>query len=54
MGARYVIAALSALFFVLAALRLARDGSTLHPQSRAWLIVGVIFAVVSAYLFSQE
>jgi hypothetical protein len=54
MGAKYILAALSILFFVLAAGRLARGGGAAHPQTRTWLLVGVIFAVVSAWLFYRQ
>jgi hypothetical protein len=43
--------ALAAIFLALAAWRLLGDHGTAHPQSRAWLLVGLIFAVVSVYLF---
>ena len=54
MATKYVIAALSAIFLVLAATRLARGGGASHPQTRTWLLVGVIFAVVSAWLFYRQ
>jgi hypothetical protein len=37
---------------VAGALRVARDGK-LHPQSRTWLLIGVIFAAVSGWLFAR-
>ena len=51
MAAKYILAALAVVFLVLALTRRANPVS--HPQTRAWLIIGVIFAVVSAWLFSQ-
>ena len=51
MAAKYILAALSALFLVLAVWRMAGGGVTSHPQTRTWLLIGVIFAVVSAWLF---
>lgn len=54
MNAKYILAALSVVFLILAATRLARGGGPLHPQTRTWLLVGVIFAVVSAWLFYRE
>lgn len=48
MAAQYILAALSALFFVLA---FARGSRT--PQARTWLLIAVIFAIVSAWLFYQ-
>jgi hypothetical protein len=53
MAAKYILAALSALFLVLAAWRLAGGTAASHPQARTWLIIGVIFALVSAWLFYQ-
>jgi hypothetical protein len=52
-GAKYILATLSVVFLALAFTRLVRDGARAHPQSRTWLLIGVIFALVSAYLFSQ-
>jgi uncharacterized membrane protein HdeD (DUF308 family) len=53
MAAKYILALLSAAFLVAGALRLARDSGQLHPQSRTWLLIGVIFAVVSSWLFAR-
>ena len=39
------------LFLVLAVLRIARDRGQIVPASRTWLITGIIFAGVSAYLW---
>jgi hypothetical protein len=52
MAAKYILALLSAVFLVAGALRLTRDGQ-LHPQSRTWLLIGVIFAIVSGWLFAR-
>ena len=54
MPTAYIMAALAVFFLVIGSLRLARDGGRRHPQSRAWLLIGVIFAAVSAFLFYQE
>ena len=48
-----MLAALSILFFILAFTRMARGGGAAHPQSRTWLLIGIIFGVVSAWLFYQ-
>jgi len=53
MAAKYILAVLSAIFLVLAASRLAKGGAASHPQTRTWLLIGVIFAAVSAWLFSR-
>lgn len=46
MPAKYILAAVAVLFLALGAARGFR-----HPQGRIWLWVGVIFAIVSAWLF---
>jgi high-affinity Fe2+/Pb2+ permease len=48
-AAKYILAGLAAVFIVMA---LARGGPS-HPQSRTWLLIGVIFGAVSAWLFYQ-
>jgi hypothetical protein len=51
MAAKYILGALAALFLVLALWRMARGDAAAHPQTRTWLLIGVIFALVSAWLF---
>lgn len=51
MAAKYILAAFGILFLVLAVLRIARDRGQIVPASRTWLITGIIFAGVSAYLW---
>jgi len=53
MAAKYILAALSVVFLVLAIARMTGGSGTSHPQARIWLLVGVIFGVVSAWLFYQ-
>ena len=53
MATKYILAALSAVFLILAVSRMARGGAAAHPQVRTWLIIGIIFGVVSAWLFYQ-
>jgi hypothetical protein len=50
---KYILGALSAVFLILAVSRMARAGGAAHPQARTWLVIGVIFGVVSAWLFYQ-
>jgi hypothetical protein len=50
---KYILAGLSVIFIGLALIRIAGRGKRAHPQSRTWLIIGVIFGVVSAWLFYQ-
>ena len=49
---KYILAGVSAVFLVLAQVRIAKDGGRIGPASRAWLIVAIVFAVVSAWLFT--
>jgi hypothetical protein len=48
MAAKYILAALSVLFLVLTFVRGGRA-----PQARTWLLIAVIFAIISAWLFFQ-
>lgn len=54
MAARFILPALAAIFFAAALWRLARDGFTLAPSSRTWLLVALIFTAVSAWLWWTE
>jgi len=49
-AAKYILAAVSIVFIGLSLLR----GGWSHPQPRTWLLVGMIFGVVSAWLFSTQ
>jgi hypothetical protein len=51
MAAKYILAVLSCAFLIAGLVRLARDAGRSHPQSRTWLLIGVIFGAVSAWLF---
>jgi hypothetical protein len=51
-AAKYILAVVGAVFLVLGLARSTRRGIA-HPQTRTWLLVGVIFSLVSAWLFSQ-
>jgi hypothetical protein len=53
-AAKYILAGLAVVFLAAALLRLSRDGGISHPQTRTWLLVAVIFGVVSAWLFSRS
>jgi hypothetical protein len=54
MPAKYVLAALAVAFLAAALMRWSRAGGISHPQARTWLLIAVIFAAVSAWLFSQR
>jgi hypothetical protein len=51
MAAKYILAVLAVVFLVLAGWRITRDGRRITPASRTWLLTGIIFAVVSGYLW---
>jgi hypothetical protein len=51
MAAQYILAALAAVFLAAALWRLTRDGFKLAPSSRTWLLVALIFAAVSGWLW---
>jgi hypothetical protein len=51
--ARYILAILAVVFLTTAATRFFRGGGLRNAQTRTWLLIGVIFAVVSAWLFSR-
>jgi hypothetical protein len=53
MVAKYILAGLAVVFLVAAALRLTGGRGWSHPQVRTWFLIGVIFTVVSAWLFYQ-
>jgi hypothetical protein len=51
MLAKYILAVLAAVFLIAATLRrVSGDGG---PQSRTWLLIGGIFALVSLWLFTR-
>ena len=53
MGAKYILGTLAVVFLAAALMRLSRGGGISHPQTKTWLLIAVIFAVVSAWLFSR-
>ena len=53
MATKYILAVLSVVFLILGIRRLGRDAGRSHPQSRTWLLIGVIFGAVSAWFFYQ-
>jgi len=48
---KYILAGLGTVFLIAALLRLSRVGGVTHPQTRTWLLIAVIFATVSGWLF---
>ncbi len=51
MATKYILAVLAVGFLAAALMRLSRGGGISHPQTKTWLLIGVIFAIVSAWLF---
>jgi hypothetical protein len=49
MTAATIFTILGPLFLLLGAWRAVRSGGS-HPQARSWLIIGVIFCAVAAWL----
>jgi hypothetical protein len=49
--AKYILAALGAVFLIAALARVSSGGGLTHPQTGTWLLVAVIFASVSGWLF---
>ncbi|MFL6601957.1 MAG: hypothetical protein ACJ8R9_11590 [Steroidobacteraceae bacterium] len=50
MTAQYVLGCLAVVFLVLGGLKSAREGKV-GPAARTWLMIGVIFGVVSAWVW---
>jgi 2-keto-3-deoxy-6-phosphogluconate aldolase len=52
MTTKYILAAVGGIFLLVGCMPAARGGLS-HPQARTWLLVGVIFCLVSGWLFYQ-
>lgn len=50
MAAKTIFAVLAGVFLLLGTVRVLRDDGRIAPASKAWLLVGVIFAAVAAWL----
>lgn len=50
MWAKYIFAALGALFLGLAFVRMARDEWKLSVAARTWLVIGAVFVVVALFV----
>jgi hypothetical protein len=50
-AAKFILAALSVVFLTLGMSGALGERGRLRPKHRTWLLVGVIFAAVSAWLF---
>ncbi len=53
MTAKYILGALALAFLIGGGIRASRDGIS-HPQSRTWLLIALMFSVVSAWLFVRS
>ena len=53
MQAKVILAVMAVTFLAAAAWRVRRDGGGIAPASKTWLVVGAIFAVVSAWLWTR-
>jgi hypothetical protein len=51
MLAKYILSVVGAAFLVLALARIAKEGGRIGAASRTWLIVAIVFAMVSVWLF---
>ena len=51
MLAKYILAGLAVVFLASALIRLSRGGEARHPQTRTWLLIAIIFAAVSVWLW---
>jgi hypothetical protein len=54
MNARYILAGLAIVFFVLALGRITRGGPFGAARARTWLLVALIFGAVSLWLFFRR
>jgi hypothetical protein len=53
MFVRYILGGLAVVFLILAGTRLVRDRGRMGPAARTWLLIGLIFAVISISLASS-
>jgi hypothetical protein len=51
MAARYILMALAIVFVAAAVVRLQHDRGRFTPASKTWALVGIIFALVSIWLW---
>ena len=51
MAAKYILSVLAAVFLAAALWRISREGFKLGPASRTWLLIALIFGVVSGWLW---
>ncbi len=51
MAAKYILAVAAVVFLAAGALRRGGHAPAARAQSHTWLLIGVIFAIVSVWLF---
>jgi 2-keto-3-deoxy-6-phosphogluconate aldolase len=53
-AAKYILTVVAVAFLAAALVRVSRGGGISHPQTKTWLLIGLIFAAVGAWLFYQR
>lgn len=54
MTAKYIFPLLAVAFLAAALMRLSAGGAISHPQTKTWLLIAVIFGVISAWLWWRK
>ena len=54
MAAKYILALLAVVFLALALMRVSGGSGISHPQRKTWLLIAVIFGVISAWLWWRK
>ena len=54
MAAKYIFPLLAVAFLVLVLVRVSGGAGISHPQTKTWLLIAVIFGVVSAWLWWRK
>jgi hypothetical protein len=54
MPAKAILGGLGALFLLLGLFPIVRGHGQIGPASRTWITIGIIFALVSAYLWITQ
>lgn len=54
MIATYILGALAIVFLVLGLGSVARAGGAVDPRARTWLIIAIVFAAVTALLWTRS
>ena len=54
MAAKYILAVLAVAFLAAALMRLSRGGGISHPQTKTWLLIAIIFGVLSPSAYNMS